>query len=120
MSPPDRGALIAAVRTALEDSHTEYARMPFFVRPLVKRGFARRTGRDLDGWRRLLAAAASNPPPRELAAALDQLAGHFDGATARARRGMGARPDELVEVQRRSEARAAAVRALVAALSVTT
>lgn len=117
MTPPDRGALIAAVRSALEDTHAEYGRMPFFVRPMVRRGFARRTGHDLDGWRRLLLdAAAERGSSRELVAALELLAVHFDGAPARAQRGMGARPDELREVTRRSEARAAAVRALVAAL----
>lgn len=117
MTDADRGSLVRAVQTALEHTHAEYALMPFFVRPLVRRGFAKRTGHDLDAWLRLLAAAARGDVAPGLVAALDRLATHYDTAPDRARRGMGARPDELREVERRSRDRAAAVRALARSLA---
>jgi len=108
--------LIAAVDTALAETEREYAQMPFFVRPMVKRGFAKRTGRDFAAWRTLLAAARRGERPHELAAALDALAEHYRGAPDRARRGMGASADQLALVEQRSRARAEAATALRAAL----
>jgi hypothetical protein len=102
--------LVRAVRTAIEETHAEYAQMPFFVRPLVKRGFVKRTGHDAEGWRRLLAQ-----PTPAIAPVLERLAAHYDGAPERAKRGM-AKPEELREVERRSQARAQAARALAAHL----
>ncbi|HET9626458.1 MAG TPA: hypothetical protein VFP84_34085 [Kofleriaceae bacterium] len=120
MTQGDREALVRAVRTALEQTHAEYALMPFFVRPMVRRGFAKRTGHDLAGWQRMLDAVARGEPTAELRAALDRLAAHYDTAPERAKRGMGAglaaRPDELREVERPSQDRAAAVRALARSL----
>jgi len=110
----DRPALVAAVVRALDDTEREYAQMPFFVRPMVRRGFEKRTGHDLAGWRALLARVGDRPAP-ELDRPLAALAEHYRGAPERARRGMGARPDELREVEARSTARAAAVEALRAA-----
>jgi hypothetical protein len=98
--------LVRAVRTAIEETHAEYAQMPFFVRPLVKRGFVKRTGHDMEGWRRLLAQSTPTIAPD-----LERLAAHYDGAPERAKRGM-VKPDELREVERRSQARAQAARAL--------
>lgn len=112
----DRAALVAAVRRALDETDAEYARMPFFVRPMVRRGFEKRTGHDVAGWRRMLDDAARGQVATGLAAALAQLAAHYDGAPERAKKGMGARPDELREVERRSRERAAAARALADAL----
>jgi hypothetical protein len=106
----DRAPLVAAVRAAIDETEDEYARMPFFVRPIVRRGFVKRTGMDAAAWRRLL----DGGPSPVLVEALGRLAAHYDGAPERARRGMGARPDELREVERRSRARAAAARALAA------
>ena len=116
MPAPELDVLVRAVRIAVEETHAEYAQMPFFVRPMVRRGFVKRTGHDLAAWVRLLDAAARGIDSPELGAALAQLAGHYDTAPERAKRGMGARPEELREVVRRSEARATAVRALAAAL----
>lgn len=116
MAGLDLDVLTRAVRSAIEETHAEYAQMPFFVRPMVRRGFAKRTGHDLAQWRRLLDAAAHGTVPPELGAALARLAAHYDTAPERAKRGMGARTEELREVERRSQARAAAVRALAAAL----
>lgn len=116
MAGSDLDVLARAVRTAVDETHAEYAQMPFFVRPLVRRGFVKRTGHDHAGWTNILDAAARGTVPPDLLAALARLAEHYDGAPRRAKRGMGARPDELREVERRSQARAAAARALATAL----
>ena len=108
--------LAQAVRASLDETFAEYALMPFFVRPLVKRGFVKRTGHDADKWRALLDAVARGDRTPDDAAHLGRLADHFDGAPDRARRGRGAKPDELREVERRSARRAAAARALADAL----
>ena len=44
-------ALITAVRTALDETEAEYGGIPFPIRLLVKRGFAKRTGHDFGAWR---------------------------------------------------------------------
>jgi hypothetical protein len=111
----ERAALVAAVVAVLDDTEREYAQMPFFVRPMVRRGLAKRTGRDLAEWRAALTGLGARPAP-ELVAPLADLAEHYRGAPERARRGMGARPDELRAIEERSTARAAAVLALRAAL----
>ena len=110
-TPPDLAALAGAVADAVRAMDAEYAQMPFFVRPLVRSGFVRRTGRDAAAWR----DALRTPTPLMIID-LERLAAHFRGAPARAQRGMGARPDELVEVERRANERAATVDRLVAAL----
>lgn len=104
--------LITAVETALEETASEYAQMPFFVRPMVKRGFVKRTGRDFPAWRALLADARRGQRMRELADALASLAEHYRGAPERAKRGMGATTAQLAVVEQRSRARAEAVLAL--------
>jgi len=108
--------LIAAVQRALDATEAEYAQMPFFVRPMVRRGFAKRTGRDFAAWRALLADAARGTARPELPAALAALADHYRGAPERAKRGMGATAEQLRVVEERSRARAAAADALRAAL----
>ncbi|MEZ4399202.1 MAG: hypothetical protein R3B06_04240 [Kofleriaceae bacterium] len=116
MDVDDRRTRVAAVRRALEETEHEYAQMPFFVRPLVKRGFEKRTGRDLASWRALVAQLDVSAPPG-IDAALAALAEHYRGAPARARRGMGATAVQLREVEARAAARVAAVEALRAALA---
>lgn len=111
--------LIAAVETALAETEREYAQLPFFVRPLVKRGFATRTGRDFAAWRVLLADARRGDRLRELTDALAALAEHYRGAPERARRGMGATSSQLAVVEERSRARADAALALHAAVAGT-
>lgn len=102
----------ADVETALDETEREYAQLPFFVRPLVRRGFGKRTGRDFAGWRALLADARSGQRTEELAAALGALAEHYRGAPERARRGAGATAAQLEVVEQRSRARADAALAL--------
>jgi hypothetical protein len=108
--------LIDAVEAELEATAHEYAQMPFFVRPLVKRGFEKRTGRGFAAWRALLADARRGQRTRELADALRALAEHYQGAPARARRGMGATTAQLAIVEQRSRVRSDAARALREAL----
>lgn len=112
----DRASLIAAVQRVLDETEREYGQMPFFVRPMVKRGFTKRTGRDFDAWRALLAAAARGQIDPALAPALDQLAEHYRGAPERAKRGMGASGAQLAIVEQRSRERAEAALALRSAL----
>jgi hypothetical protein len=108
----------AALDAALAETEREYAQMPFFVRPLVKRGFAKRTGRDFAAWRALLADGRRGQRTRELIDALAALAEHYRGAPERAKRGMGATANQLVIVEQRSRARAEAALALRDALLV--
>ncbi len=114
----DLSSLISTVETVLADTEREYAQMPFFVRPMVKRGFAKRTGHDLSAWRVLLADARGGRRTQELADALAALAEHFRGAPERAKKGMGAgaSSDQLAIVEQRSRARADAALALRSAL----
>lgn len=113
----DRVSLIAAVQRVLDETEREYGQMPFFVRPLVKRGFVKRTGRDFDAWRSLLVAAARGQIEPALRGALDQLAEHYRGAPERAKRGMGGTKSQLATVEQRSRERAETALALRAALS---
>ena len=108
--------LVAAVETALAETEAEYAQMPFFVRPLVRRGFAKRTGRGFVAWRALLADGRRGQRTRELAEALAALAEHYRGAPERAKRAMRATPEQLAVIEQRSRARAYAAVALASAL----
>lgn len=118
---PDQAALIAAriaaVETALADTEHEYAQLPFFVRPMVKRGFAKRTGHDFAAWRALLSDARRGDRTHELADALAALAEHYRGALDRAKRGMGATAVQLDMIAQRSRERAEAALALCDALA---
>src|SRR4051812_19779761 len=94
-------ALVAAVERALDETEREYAQMPFFIRPMGRRGFVKRTGHDFAEWRALLQARDA-----KLRTALPALAEHFRGAPERARRGMGATAAQLQIVEERSRQRA--------------
>jgi len=76
---------IAAVRRVLDETEQEYRQMPFFVRPMVRRGFAKRTGHDFASWRALLDEAVQGRSPAALVPALAALAEHYRGAPARAK-----------------------------------
>lgn len=111
-------ALIAAVRTALDEVEAEYGGIPFPIRIVVKRGFARRTGHDFGAWRAMLDEAARGAAPAALEPALAALAEHYRGSPERARRGMGGDPDDprFRELVARSQRRAADADELRAAL----
>jgi hypothetical protein len=108
---------IAAVRRALDETESEYSEMPLVVRLMVRRGFVKRTGRDFAAWRKLLDDARRGVISIQLGNALGQLAEHYRGAPARARRGMGATPAQLAIIEARSQARAEAAEALRSALA---
>jgi hypothetical protein len=108
---------IAAVRRALDETESEYSEMPIVVRLMVRRGFVKRTGRDFAAWRKLLDDAKRGVISSQLGNALGQLAEHYRGAPARARRGMGATPAQLEIIEARSQARAEAAEALRSALA---
>jgi hypothetical protein len=116
--------LIAALRNALEDTERDFSSIPFFVRPMVRRGFASRTGRSLDEWLSLASALAtqvkadasparvSEGQPR-LREGLEQLAENYRTAPERAAKGMGALAGTQ-RIQESSRRREDAVRALLA------
>ncbi|QRO01480.1 hypothetical protein JRI60_21890 [Archangium violaceum] len=121
----DSVTLVAAFRNAIEDTERDFASMPFFVRPMVRRGFAGRTGQGLDGWRQLATSLltevkAGTEPARVrdrypwLREQLEQLAENYRTAPERASRGMmGALTGTLQAVQESSRRREETVRALI-------
>jgi hypothetical protein len=122
---PDPVTLVAALRNTLEDTERDFGSMPFFVRPMVRRGFASRTGQDLEEWRRLASALLSEvqsgaEPTRVrerhpgLREKLTQLAENYRTAPERASRGMGALAGTVQSVKDASRRREEAVRALIA------
>lgn len=112
MTAPALVAAVDAVRKALDDTEADWGELPFFVRPMVKRGFASRTGHDLAGWRSLLADAARGRAPAGLAGALELLAEHFRGAGERAKKGMGGSAEQQAAIEARNAPRVAAALAL--------
>ncbi len=108
---------IAALRRALDETEAEYAQLPLVVRLMVRRGFVKRTGNDFAAWRKLLDNASRGVFAPGLSGQLGQLAEHYRGAPARARRGMGATPAQIEIVEQRSKSRAEAAEALRAALA---
>lgn len=116
--------LVAALRNTLEDTARDFSSMPFFVRPMVRRGFEGRTGRSSDAWLRLASelstqvkADASPARVREghprLREDLERLAENYRTAPERAAKGMGALAG-LQRVQDSSRRREEAVRAFLA------
>lgn len=119
-STPAPLALARAVLAAIDDSERSLGRMPFFVRPMARRGFASRTGLTHEAWRQRLAELGAGDTPAaararwaDLEAALERLAADFRGAPERAAKGMND-PEVLREVRAQSQQRAAAVDALLA------
>ncbi len=121
----DPVTLVAALRNTLEDTEHDFSSMPFFVRPMVRRGFASRTGQGLEDWQRLASALLSEvqsgaEPARMrerhpgLRERLTQLAENYRTAPERASRGMGALAGTLQSVTESSRRREEAVRALIA------
>lgn len=118
------------VEEVLRDTERDFGSMPFFVRPMVRRGFVRRTGGTMDEWRQMLAELARQLElsRREgtvraevlarypaLPARLESLAEHYRTAPERAARGMQDQA-ALHVVRERAASREQAVRALHRAL----
>lgn len=118
------------VREAVAGMRADWERMPFFVRPMARAGFEKRTGHGADGWERTLAELAralegdedaarrAVAARRELPAALERLAEHYRAAPERAGKLMGG--ERLEALRRVSGERAQAARDLVAALAALT
>ncbi|MBN1204730.1 MAG: hypothetical protein JXB05_07380, partial [Myxococcaceae bacterium] len=96
----DPFSLLSALRNVLDETERDFTSMPFFIRPMVRRGFASRTGMSLDAWQRLaqelLSQVRSGAEPSQvrerhprLREALGQLAENYRTAPERASRGMG-------------------------------
>ena len=117
MSAAELARAAAAVRAAVDATETDWGELPFFVRPMVRRGFSQRTGRDVAAWRTLLDAAGRGAIAAELPAALDALIDQWRTAPERAKKGMGGSPAQLAAIEARLAPRiaaAVALRALIA------
>lgn len=121
----DAAALSREVARAVAESRGELGSMPFFVRPMVKRGFRKRTGRTMEEWERLCESVASELDAGDAAAVkrrrlipeLERLRESFRTAPERAERGMGNNPAALAAVRERSTRREKLVGDLVDALA---
>ena len=129
--PPDDNTLAKASELssrlvdAIDATAGDLDRMPFFVRPMVKRGFAKRTGRSLAQWRELATllrhVTLSSPDVGDallalrghpgLLADLEVLADDYRQAPERARRAM--KGDALARATERSVERERIVRELI-------
>lgn len=121
---------LRGLRRALESTRGDLTSMPFFVRPMVKKGFARRTGATVDQWlerigeliTKIDAGRIGDPGELrrhypELSASLAALADNFRTAPERAKRGMKGAGDKALELvrersKRREQAAVAAREAL--------
>lgn len=106
------------LREVLDDTESDFASMPFFVRPMVKRGFVKRTGRSLEQWRAVAAslggaadAAAARGRHPDLIDGLARLADNYRTAPERAGKAMKGPALERVKVA--STRREQAVRAVI-------
>ena len=102
MSSPARHArsLAEQLVEVVEDTIADLDNMPFFVRPMVKRGYKKRTGRTLDEWlssaRRLVTSLADEGATRATVERADRsllgdlaaLQENYRTAPLRAQRGM--------------------------------
>ena len=117
MSAPGLADAARAVRAAIDATEEDWGELPFFVRPMVRRGFTQRTGRDVAGWRTLLDAAARGTVAPELVGALDLLVDNWRTAPERAKKGMGGTAAQVAMIEARMQPRIAAAVALRALLS---
>ena len=118
-------ALARDVARAVAAARAELASMPFFVRPMVKRGFRKRTGRGMEEWERLCQSFANElestgkaaAPRRDLIADLDRLKENFRTAPERAERGMGGDAKAMAAVRERSAERVSLIDELIEAVA---
>ena len=91
---------LRGVRKALESTARDFASVPFFVRPMVKRGFSRRTGMSLESWighiGEAIAVVEGGGDPARFIADLERLAENFRTAPERASRAMKGAPIETI------------------------
>lgn len=115
--------LVDAVSATLEGVERELGAMPFFVRPMVRSGFGKRTGLTPGDWKELLQTlrreVQAGAAPAQLVKTHPQLRKNLEGlaenyrtAPERAQKGMGAEGERLRELQETARQREAAVKAL--------
>ncbi len=101
---------LRGVRKALESTATNFSSIPFFVRPMVKRGFARRAGMSLETWidhiGNAIAEIERGGDATRLIHDLEKLAEVFRTAPERASRAMKGAPLETVRKRSRERERA--------------
>lgn len=120
----DEALAIGNLARALADTKKEFGSMPIFVRPMVNKGFTKRTGLKLAEWQEIareldtrvsdgesLSAIATSKP--KLRGQLEKLAAHYASAPQRAAKMMGRIPAILEKVKRNSAQREAWVRELI-------
>ncbi|NPV57240.1 MAG: SDR family NAD(P)-dependent oxidoreductase [Anaerolineae bacterium] len=74
------GDLLRQLATVLDETETELAKLPVFVRPLAKQGFRGKAGLSLGDWKRLTASLIERPelpPPAEMHELLERLADYY-------------------------------------------
>jgi hypothetical protein len=120
----DAARLVSELSDAVAGSHRDLKNMPVFVRPMIRRGFGKRTGLSFEEWDRLLSdlsrrlgsGAASRQDflavRRDLEPLLERLADSYRTAPDRAARFMR-NQDALERVRETSAARERAARALL-------
>jgi hypothetical protein len=120
----DAARLVSELRDAVAASHRDLKNMPVFVRPMIRRGFGKRTGLSFEDWdqllsellRRLGSGTASRTEllavRRDLESLLERLADSYRTAPERAARFMR-NPEALARVRETSAARERAARALL-------
>ena len=115
----DGKALAVAAHAAVDDSEHDLDQMPFFIRPLARRSFAKRTGMSRDEWREKIdtihagdtpAAARTRWP--DAVDALTRLAEDFRTAPVRAKEKMPDNVEALRVITASAASRTAAVLAL--------
>lgn len=119
-TPQNARTLAVAVRSAIEDAEDDLGKMPFFVRPMARSGFSRRTGMSFDDWKKNLGPIMKDDTPASIRSrwpqvdsVLAKLVDNFRTAPERAKRGMGDNPELMKMVVERSQARAAAAQAML-------
>jgi hypothetical protein len=115
----DGARLAAAAHAAVDDSEHDLDQMPFFIRPLARRSFAKRTGLSRDEWRERIDTVRTGDTPAAARArwpdaveALTRLAEDFRTAPARAKEKMPDNVEALRAITASAAGRTAAVLAL--------
>jgi NAD(P)-dependent dehydrogenase (short-subunit alcohol dehydrogenase family) len=75
----DRDNLVRQLAGILNETETEFNRLPVFVRPMARQGFKSKSGQSLADWKRLLSTleTGKSPVPLNLSEMLEKLAGYY-------------------------------------------
>ncbi len=115
----DGAALAKAAHAAVDDSEHDLDAMPFFIRPLARRSFEKRTGLSREEWREKIdtihpgdTPAAARARWTDAVEALTKLAEDFRAAPVRAKEKMPDNVEALRVITASAASRTAAVLAL--------